>query len=50
MAGAFVDKLKENGTSKKVRWAAREASNDPAESGSDELSDMDTDDVEELVY
>ena len=49
MANALMDKLEEKSKDKKVRWADGNDSNEVAKSGSDELSDMDTDEVDELA-
>lgn len=53
MADTLVDEQdeKETGTAagKRVRFKDRKDSKDPAHSGSDGLSDMDSDELEELV-
>ena len=53
MADALADELNEKnpGTAagKRVRFKDRKDSKDPAQSGSDGLSDMNSDELEELV-
>lgn len=53
MADALVDELDEKNTGaaegKKVRFEDREDSKYPAQSRSEDLSDMDSDELEELV-
>lgn len=44
-----MDKLEEKSNDKKVKWANGNDSKDAAKSGSDELSDMDTDEVNEMA-